>query len=200
MAGMTTRHAPDDCSTSLTLLQRARDGDADGWQQLVQVYGPTVYSWARQCGCQEADAADVVQDTFASVANALEDFDAQPTGATFRGWLWTIARNKVRDQARNASRQPPVVGGTDANLALQRVAQGQPPSSLEVDLSGARRRLVKLMEQDFDPRSWRMFWESTVIGRSPEDVAAEMEVSKWAVYKARARVLQRLKQRLEGLE
>lgn len=197
---MTTRHTADDSSTSLTLLQLAREGNGEGWNQLVQVYGPTVYSWARQCGCQEADAADIVQDTFAAVANAIENFDAQGTGATFRGWLWTIARNKVRDQARKASRQPSVVGGTDANLALQRVVQAEPPSSLEVDLSGARRRLVQLMEQDFDPRSWRMFWESTVIGRPPEDVAAEMEVSKWAVYKARARVLQRLKQRLEGLE
>lgn len=197
---MTTRHTADDSSTSLTLLQLAREGNGEGWNQLVQVYGPTVYSWARQCGCQEADAADVVQETFAAVANAIENFDAQGTGATFRGWLWTIARNKVRDQARKASRQPSVVGGTDADLALQRVVQAEPPSSLEVDLSGARRRLVQLMEQDFDPRSWRMFWESTVIGRAPEDVAAEMEVSKWAVYKARARVLQRLKQRLQGLE
>jgi RNA polymerase sigma-70 factor (ECF subfamily) len=45
-----------------------------------------------------------------------------------------------------------------------------------------------------------MFWETTVEGRDPAHVAEEMGVSRWAVYKARARVLQRLQTQMSGME
>jgi RNA polymerase sigma-70 factor (ECF subfamily) len=45
-----------------------------------------------------------------------------------------------------------------------------------------------------------MFWETTIETRDPADVAEEMGVSRWAVYKARARVLHRLQLEMKGLE
>ena len=36
-------------------------------------------------------------------------------------------------------------------------------------------------------------------GEAPADVAADLQVSVWAVYKARSRVLQRLREELDGL-
>ena len=187
------------------MLARARGGDPDSWKQLAHVYGPIVYGWARRSGCQSADAADVMQDTFASVARALSRFDDQRDGATFRGWLWTISRNKIRDRARLVAEEA-AAGGTEANVALGQIVDDvvgdpeNPPTSVESDTVDARRRMIELLRQDFDPRSWRMFWETSVIGRQPADVADEMGVSKWAVYKARARVLQRLQQEMKGLE
>jgi hypothetical protein len=38
-----------------------------------------------------------------------------------------------------------------------------------------------------------MFWEITAAGRSADDIATSRGVSLWAVYKAKARVLNRLK-------
>lgn len=192
-------------STSASMLQRARDGDADGWRRLAQVYGPIVYGWARRCGCQSADAADVMQETFAAVAGAISRFDHQRKDATFRGWLWTIVRNKLRDRARAADDQY-AIGGTVAQIEMQQVESpprdfevDEPPSEIASDLAVARRRTLELLREGFDPRTWRMFWETSVEGREPSDVAEEMAVSRWAVYKARARVLQRLKQELAGL-
>ena len=202
---MHSTHFRDEPSTSASLLARARDGDAESWKQLAQVYGPIVYGWARRCGCQAADAADVMQDTFASVAKALSRFDGGRDGATFRGWLWTISRNKIRDRARIAAEER-AAGGTAANLALMQIADAQtidaddPPTTAQADSLDARRRMIELLRQCFDQRTWQMFWETTVIGRPPLDVADEMGVSKWAVYKARARVLQRLQLEMKGLE
>ena len=187
------------------MLQRAREGDAGGWRRLAQVYGPIVYGWARRCGCQSADAADVMQETFASVAAAISRFDHRRDGATFRGWLWTIVRNKLRDRAR-ADEDQYAIGGTAAQIAMQQVASPlvafdcvDPPSECESDDAVARRRTLELLRESFDPRSWRMFWETTIEGRQVSDVAEEMAVSRWAVYKARARVLNRLKQEMAGL-
>ncbi len=196
-------------STSVSLLQRARDGDVQGWQNLAQLYGPVVYGWARRSGCQSADAADVMQETFAAVAKALPSFDHDNSGATFRGWLWTITRNKLRDRRRQADLG--AVGGSDAQLQFQQIAGSQdsahgftdcdePPSRVESDLAAVRRRTIEMLRDGFDRRSWKMFWETTIELREPSEVAEEMGVTRWAVYKARARVLQRLKQEMQGLE
>ena len=185
-------------STSISLLQLACDGDPDGWRRLMQVYGPMVYGWARRCGCQSADAADIMQDTFASVSRAIRRFDYQRNGATFRGWLWTIVRNKIRDQERGVKEI--ALGGTDAQFNMQQLCgkdakespvwdEETPPSEYATDTKLARRRMLELLRESFDPRSWRMFWETAVVGREPVDVAQEMGVTRWAVYKARARVL-----------
>jgi len=202
---MNQSHSFEEPSTSVSLLQRARQGDPDGWRRLAQIYGPVVYGWARKCGCQSADAADVMQDTLAAVAGALDRFDDGRPDATFRGWLWTIARNKIRDRARSRPDERPV-GGTAAQLRLHDVAASEPigneapPTDAASDAAEARGRLVELLRPEFDPRSWRMFWDTAVVGRSPADVADEMGVSRWAVYKARARVLQRIRQEMKGLE
>ena len=198
---------PAEPSTSVSMLRRAQRGDDDSWRQLSQVYGPIVYGWARRCGCQSADAADVMQDTFASVAGALARFDHDRQGATFRGWLWTIVRNKIRDQQRGGDAAI-AVGGTDAQMAIQNIADSpqateimdDPPTDHLMDAATARGRMIEWLREGFDPRSWRMFWETTVQGREVVAVAEEMHVSRWAVYKARARVLQRLKQEMDGLE
>ena len=202
---MTSLQRQEEPSTSVSILQRARDGDADGWRRLAQIYGPIVYGWARRCGCQSADAADVMQETFSAVAGAIGRFDHQRDGATFRGWLWTIVRNKLRDRARAA--QDEALGGTAAHLAMNQIASplcdyetDDPPSEAASDASAAERRTLELLRDKFDPRTWKMFWETAIEGRPPGDVAEDMAVSKWAVYKARARVLQRLKQEMAGLE
>lgn len=193
----------DEPSTDHSLLRRAQSGHDEGWQTLVQIYGPIVYRWIRRLDVQPADAADVMQETFLAVATALPRFDAVTADATFRGWLWTIARNKLRDRQRREGRQP-TIDGSQARRLIEQVAvpaidDVDPPSSQEDDAKLARSRTLELMRQSFDPRSWRMFWETMVEDRDPQDVADEMNVSRWAVYKARARVLQRLRQELDGL-
>ncbi|OYP34904.1 RNA polymerase sigma factor [Rhodopirellula sp. MGV] len=194
-------------STSRSMLVRVKDGDAESWQHLAQVYGPIVYGWARRCGCQAADAADVMQETFSAVASALQRFDHQRDGATFRGWLWTIARNKIRDHRRQLQHEV-AAGGTAANLALRELPacesfadeSSEPPTDAMSDAKAARSRTLELLRTKFDARTWMMFWETTVIGREVNDVAEQLGVSKWAIYKSRARVLQRLKDELRDLE
>lgn len=72
---------------------------------MVQIYSP-VYNWARRTGLQPQDAADVAQETFAAVSTRLSRFDPQQAGATFRGWLWTITRNKAADFVLRRDAQP----------------------------------------------------------------------------------------------
>ncbi|MCM2370487.1 RNA polymerase sigma factor [Aporhodopirellula aestuarii] len=192
----------DEPSTHRSLLDRARDGNDDGWRMLVQVYGPVVYGWIRRCGVQSADAADIMQETFLSASKSLAHFDAERTGATFRGWLWTIAKHKLRDRQRAEAREPAQGNESIEKLAAEQwhLDDADPPSEIDDDLQSVRIRMLELLRTSIQPRTWQMFWRTAVDGCDPGDVADEMNVSRWTVYKARARVLQRLREEMCGFE
>src|SRR5262252_8431765 len=82
--------------TRASLLVRIRNShDQDAWRQFVGLYAPVIYGFARKRGLQDADAADVMQDVLRSVAGAAARLNYDPARGSFRGWLYTVARNKV---------------------------------------------------------------------------------------------------------
>jgi RNA polymerase sigma-70 factor, ECF subfamily len=60
-------------------------------------------------------------------------------------------------------------------------------------------RALELMHTDFQPATWRAFWEHGVCGRPAAEVAAELGLTTGAVYAAKFRVLDRLRKELQGL-
>ena len=106
-------------STSSSLLRRVKLQDPDAWRRLVRLYGPFVFLWCRRFGFDPDDAADVVQEVWTAVATHVADFRRERPEDSFRGWLWTITRNKLRDRWRDP--EPSAVGGTDARHSLEQV-------------------------------------------------------------------------------
>ena len=192
--------------TSLSLLGRASSGDQVAWQRMVQLYGPLVYSWARRAGLQPADAADATQETFAAVTTRLNTYDPNRAGATFRGWLWTITRNKAADRLRSQLKQASPRGGSAHLAELNAVAEAQPADQYQDNPDRAAehqeivRRALSVMRTNFEPTTWQAFWRTVVDGLTPDEVAIELSLSRWAVYKARSRVLHCLRTELQGLE
>jgi RNA polymerase sigma-70 factor (ECF subfamily) len=190
-------------STSSTLLLRAARHDADAWRRLSELYGPLVFGWARRWGLQASDAGDLVQSVFLAVHRSVGSFRKEGPHGSFRGWLFTIARNKFRDQLRERSGEPQAAGGTAAHLALQAAADDLACSVLDESSHREQawlvRRAVELMQTDFEERTWRAFLLTAVEGKSVLEVAAELGLSADSVYQARSRVLRRLRQELEGL-
>src|SRR6516162_10659891 len=85
-------------ATRVSLLVRLGDAqDAAAWSQFVEVYAPLVYGFARKHGLQDADAADLTQDVLQAVSGGIRRLDYDPRRGTFRGWLFTVVRNKVRN-------------------------------------------------------------------------------------------------------
>jgi RNA polymerase sigma-70 factor (ECF subfamily) len=187
--------------TSSSLIGRVKRRDSDAWTVMARLYGPLVYGWARKCGLQDQDAADIVQEVFQSVARAIDGFDGGRPGSTFRGWLWTITRNAVRQHARTRSRQPDAVGGTDAHHRMQSLPQTLDDDH-EPDPPAARTALVhralRLICKEFEPPTWQAFWRTTIDDRAAAEVAEELRLTPGAVRQAKYRVLCRLRDLLEG--
>jgi RNA polymerase sigma-70 factor, ECF subfamily len=186
-------------STSPTLLRRLRLRDAAGWRRFTDLYGPLVFHWCRRQGLSDHDAADVLQEVFAAVARSVETFQQRP-GGTFRGWLWTIARNQMRDYFRRRAGAALAAGGTAAWQALAEVAEGLSDDPDEYtdrnELRSLYRRGIELVRGQFEDRTWQIFWQTVVEERPTSEVAVQFGITANAVRQARSRVLRRLREEL----
>jgi RNA polymerase sigma-70 factor (ECF subfamily) len=184
-------------STSPTLLQRLRGpADEDAWPHFVDLYTPLLYYWARRTGLQDSDAADLVQDVFATLVRKMPEF-AYDRRQSFRSWLRTVLMNRYRDLRRRQAARP----AEEARGSWSDLATDDPTE--ELDEAEYRRHLVRkameLIRDEFHPTTWQACWEHGVAGRSAGEVAAELGVTPNAVYIATSRVLRRLHAELEGL-
>jgi RNA polymerase sigma-70 factor (ECF subfamily) len=86
---------------------------------------------------------------------------------------------------------------------IQPLPETPPTTSSEsgnIEITNLRRRAMELVRGDFEEQTWQAFWRAAVEGDTLADVAADLGISVWAVYKARARVLSRLRQELDGFK
>jgi RNA polymerase sigma-70 factor (ECF subfamily) len=183
-------------STSSSLLERVKASDEDAWRRLVRLYGALVLYWCRKSGLQVTDRNDVFQDTFRSVARHIAEFRHDRPEDSFRGWLRTITLSKIRDHFRQAKRELPAAGGTDAYEQLLQAADAADGPDVEIEL--VLKQALAMVEAEFEPRTWRAFWRVTADGLSTDAVAEELGMSTAAVRQAKSRVLRRLRQELDG--
>lgn len=194
-------------SLSSSLLLRVQTMQPDAWARLVEVFSPIVYRWARQAGLSSSDSTDVVQDVFIAVARNIPSFERQKQKASFRSWLATITRNRVRDSFRKKQKHPDAFGGTEGLERLNKVQSPTEPSDHDLEqsisLASLDRRLptrvLELVKANCGQQTWNAFWETVVKGDSAADVADRLNMSITSVYQAKSRILRRLRERMEEL-
>ena len=189
-------------STSRSLLERLKADDAAAWDRMVTLYSPLVCRWCRRWGLREQEIADVLQEVFQAVATHIAGFRKDRAGDTFRGWLRTIARNKVNDLFRRQVSEPEGGGGTEAQAWFAAVPESPPEGGSSSEDRSVRLllgRVLDLIRNEFEDRTWQAFWKTAVDGRSAAEVAGELNTSAGAVRVAKSRVLRRLRQELGDL-
>jgi RNA polymerase sigma-70 factor (ECF subfamily) len=188
---------PTTGATPVSLLERLRStGEQDAWAYFVRLYTPLLLHWARKAGLQGADAADLVQDVFAALVRAMPSF-RYDRHKSFRGWLWTVTANKLRDRAR---RRPPAPLDPHAAPLATAVSDDSVGGLEEAEYRRhVVRRALELMQSDFRPETWRACWMTVVEGRPAAEAAARLGLTVGAVYSANCRVLARLRRELAGL-
>jgi len=187
--------------TPLSLLQRARANDQQAWSRLTALYRPLVQFWCRQAHCPAAEVEDIAQEVFAGVAAGLGSFHHDRAGDSFRGWLRGITRNQVLLYFRRNQGRPQPEGGSDALGRLQDVADPLAGSAEDEaqEVSQLYRHAVEQVRDEFEERTWEMFWRTVVEGISPAALAQELGVTPAAVRQAKSRVLRRLKEEMGEL-
>jgi len=188
--------------TRASLLVQIRDGSNHAaWQEFINLYGPVVYGFARKRGLQDADAADLMQDVLRSISTAIGRLDYDRNQGTFRGWLFTITRNKILNFLAARRIRPQGSGDTTTNRLLAEAPEAIDGSdSWELEY---QRRLASLamdrIKGEFQENTWRAFWLTAVEGAVASAVARQIAMSPGAIYVAKSRVLARLKEEVESM-
>ncbi|PQO38617.1 sigma-70 family RNA polymerase sigma factor [Blastopirellula marina] len=187
--------------THESLICRVKDPhDELAWNQFMTIYRPVIYRLAREKGLQHADSEDLVQRVFTSLAQAMADWEPRQNGPLFRNWLGRIARNAILNALSRAKPDRPT-GSTTVNALLNEIpVEGETDSVLlrESRLQ-AFRWAAGEVEREFNKSTWIMFRETAIEGRSVSEVALQVGKTAGAVYIARCRVMQRIKEKIDEI-
>ncbi|KKI89955.1 RNA polymerase sigma factor [Bacillus sp. SA1-12] len=78
------------------LIKKAKQGNMNAFQQLVELHYPVVEKFAYQLGNRHDEIEDITQEVFIRVYRFIDQF----TKAKFSTWLYKITLNVTRDFAR----------------------------------------------------------------------------------------------------
>jgi RNA polymerase sigma-70 factor (ECF subfamily) len=188
--------------TRQSLLFRARTGEENAWKDLTVLYRPLIIAWLNHQGVPAGDLEDLTQDVLLSVVKHLPAFEHSGRRGAFRAWLRTIVCSRTVDYWRAVATGTRGQGGSSATLALQQLAD--PDSDLNRQWDAEHDRyvldcLLDLVQEEFEPTTLQVFRRLTFGGASGAEAAQESGLSVAAVYVAKSRVLQRIRQLAEEL-
>lgn len=192
----------DPQQTRPSLLLRIRDArDDQSWSQFAEIYVPLLYGFARRRGIQEQDAADLTQEVLAVVARAVRRLEYDPQRGSFRGWLFTVFRNKLVNFLSAQRRHPQGRGGTGLLDVLRQ--QPAPAETAEWEQSHEQQLFAWASAQvraKVEERTWEAFRQTAIEGKPARGVADELAMTVAAVRLAKNRVMAQIRKMIQSLD
>ena len=194
--------------TRASLMLRLLDpSDQQAWGQFVSIYEPLLLRMLRKRGLQDADARDVSQQIILAASQAIDRWQPDGQPASFRRWLFSIARRLALRFLQRAYRvDGPSLrakGGTDMLELLNRLPDPDPQTVIAFD-DEYRNELfdwaAKRIRGEFRESTWQAFWRSCVLNEPIALVAEELGMTAGNVYVARTRIIARLRHVIEDCE
>ncbi|HEX9095134.1 MAG TPA: RNA polymerase sigma factor [Candidatus Dormibacteraeota bacterium] len=170
----------------LALVERARTGDVNAYEALVQQYQQLAYRVAYQVTRDATDAEDAAQEAFVNAYYALGRF--RP-GAPFKPWLCRIVANEARNRRMAAHRRTTL---TERAQRAQASGEAAPSPEAAAEADEFRATLIetlgRLRDDDRLILSYRLFFDF-----SEAEMAEALKVPKGTVKSRLSRALTRLR-------
>jgi RNA polymerase sigma-70 factor (ECF subfamily) len=170
----------------VALVERARQGDVNAYEALVQQYQQLAFRVAYQVTGDAAEAEDAAQEAFVNAYYALGRFRA---GAPFKPWLCRIVANEARNRRTSAHRRSVL-----AERALVAQSSGDSAQSPEAAAEAHEFRstlvaaLKTLREDDSLILAYRLFFDL-----SEAEMAEALDCPRGTVKSRLSRALARLR-------
>jgi RNA polymerase sigma factor (sigma-70 family) len=133
-----------DDPTVVALVVRARDGDKQAWDQIVERYAPLVWSICVKLRLSRADADDVGQSVWLALVEGLAEL-REP--AALPGWLATTTRRECLRHLHRAGRRVQV----ERDMSTEALPDGSTPADQEL-LTAERNSVLLEGLGQLDPR------------------------------------------------
>jgi RNA polymerase sigma-70 factor (ECF subfamily) len=149
----------------------------------------------------------VTQQVIFAVTQAVDRWEPDGREASFRRWLFAIARKlalKFVQRGRAAHiAAGRGAGGTDMQQMLDKLPEPDHRTSMQFDDEYRTELFRWAAEQvrcEFRDTTWQAFWRTCVMNEPITSVADFLGMSPGSVYVARSRVIGRLRQMVEEFE
>ena len=167
-------------------VERARNGDVNAYEALVQQYQELAFRVAFQVTGNAADAEDAAQEAFVNAYYALGRFRA---GAPFRPWLLRIVANEARNRRTSAHRRNALM---ERALAAQSSGEAAPSPERAAEADEFRATLIaalrRLRDDDRLVLAYRLFFDL-----SEAEMATALNCPRGTVKSRLSRALARLR-------
>ncbi|HUI55622.1 MAG TPA: sigma-70 family RNA polymerase sigma factor [Bryobacteraceae bacterium] len=182
-----------------TYVARARSGDSDAFQVLVERHSRSVFRLAFRMTGNEQDAEDIVQESMLRAYKQLGRFDER---ASFGTWLYRIATNCSLDLVRSRKRRSAHQGiGTDGDhVEMEDPVMALPsrdPNPERMALSGEVRDRVTAAMNELSATERSAFVLRHFEGMRIEEVSRVLECQPGAAKHSVFRAVQKLRRALE---
>ncbi len=179
--------------TDADLVQAAQGGDREALAQLYERYFDAVYDFAVRLVRDREEAADIAQESFLKAMHALGGLRQ---GASFRSWLFSIARNVALNRLERRGRTRPLAAARDdgEEVAFDVVDPSRFASPEEAAEAAAVARLVWEAAAGLDPRQLSLLDLHLRKGLDAEEIAAVLGITRNNAYV----LLHRLKKAVES--
>ena len=198
--GMDQQHeinlSKEQWKTRLTLIDRARDpNDSQAWGEFTDYYGSFIRMVLMQLHAPPDDLEDLSQTILVKLWQNLSTVELGRDHARFRTWLGTVIRNTFYTHcSQTASRKR-----RESNAA---VADVVPPDVEDIIESEWRKHIIALalerLHASFSGKAMNVFM-MTLDGKSVDEIASALELTKDSVYVLRNRVQSRFRKEARQL-
>lgn len=190
---------PEFPETNHSLIARVKDlGDGASWIEFLGIYQPVVYRMARRRQLQDADAQDVMQQVFLSIARSIESWEPGDGQPPFRAWLTTVARNAITKALARRPRDQ-ATGTSSVAEILENLPEAEATAS-EV-LAESRCEIIRWargqIRSEFSDDIWQLFQLTAIDGVPIQELVQSSGRSAGSIYVARFRVIARLKEKIQ---
>lgn len=172
------------------LLDRARRGDPDGFAGLYERLAGPIHRYLAAQVADPAEVEDMAAAVFEEAARRVRRFRGD--GAAFSGWLFTVARNDLRDRHRREVRR------RTSPVAAPPELEDPSPGPDEVALTRLEARRVADALRDLTPDQREVILLRFAAGLDLAETAAAMGKPVSAVKSLQHRGLAALRRLLEG--
>ncbi len=184
-------------ATPVSLIERIRsDRTGSDWNKFVQIYTPLLRRWLYRSITHPADIEDLIQDILTVVVTKLPEFQHTGAPGAFWAWLRLIVAYRLKNFWRQVRRQP-LVGSIQFEQLASSLEDSTNDLSRLWDQEHDKHVVATLLSEirhEFSALTWEMFDRYVLQGMPPARVAAELNVTRNAVFIARSRILRRLRE------
>jgi RNA polymerase sigma-70 factor (ECF subfamily) len=188
-------------TTCSTLLERIRNGsDPLAWNEFWDRYWRAIFRFARFRGCSEPTAEEVVQDAMLTLFEKRQVFRYDPAAGRFRDWLGGMVRNLVNKRRGHRAERVRAAGGSDPG-PLEQAADPHAPADeawQQIFDENLLHAVLDIVRGEVAPATYQAFELVAVEGVSADEAARLTGLSRNAVYLARKRIMERLRELSES--